>query len=155
MPATGWEFKQVLDGSGSVRHNSTRLPAAALKGAVSPQTTAAVTPSAVDTVRTQFLSEHDTNRAGCYSSCFLSPTRQLFLKHKSPGEERGWCFLARGGFGLGIWKLGGCEGQSGVVWMETEEWSREIQDQRLGFGSWLHLEWPQVICVVCWFSSRF
>lgn len=112
MPATGWEFKQVLDGSGSVRHNSTRLPAAALKGAVSPQTTAAVTPSAVDTVRTQFLSEHDTNRAGCYSSCFLSPTRQLFLKHKSPGEERGWCFLARGGL---VWESGNWGGVRGRV----------------------------------------
>lgn len=115
----------MLDGSGSVRHNSTRLPAAALKGAVSPQTTATVTPSAVDTVRTQFLSEHDTNRAGCYSSCFLSPTQQLFLKRRSPGRS-GVGVFSPGGVWFGNLEIGGgVRGRVGLTgWEQLQEWSR-------------------------------
>lgn len=48
-----------------VRHRSARRAAAGVRGERSSvrQTKATFTPSAVDTVRTQFLSKHDTNGA--------------------------------------------------------------------------------------------
>lgn len=106
MPATGWEWKQLLDGSGSVRHNSTRLPAAALKGAVSPRTTAAGTPSAVDTVRAQFLSELDTNRAAILLVS-SAPLNSFSRNRARPGLEfsgRGGALGKGGGLGLGPWE---------------------------------------------------
>lgn len=91
----------------------------ALKGAVSPQTTATVTPSAVDTVRTQFLSEHGTNRAAILLVS-SAPLNSFSWSSDRPGKRgcwwcRGWCFLAEGRVEGSVWDPGnwGCEqGQS-------------------------------------------
>lgn len=127
MPATGWEFKQLLDGSGSVRQNSTRLPAAALKGAVSARTTATVRPSAVDTVRTQFLSEDGTNRAAILLVS-SAPLNSFSRNRNGPGKGGVGVFWPRwspgGGWkvGLGILEMRGVRGRAGNAlspcWME-------------------------------------
>lgn len=162
MPATGWEFKQQLDGSGSVRQNSTRLPAAALKGAVSPQTTATVTPSAVDTVRTQFLSEIDTNRAAILLVS-SAPLNSFSRSRDSPGKSGVGVFWPR-------WSpWGGCRARVGTLemrgragngfspcWLERDPgMEKRISESEVEMEGWglipgvpsqgLHAEWPQVM----------